>query len=592
MPKNVEAPLSRYLIKSSVHMPINVIILLLRYLIKSKVHMPMNDTAILSHFVIIKVHMPMNVIIFLPIYLISDIMNSLQFLICIFFMQMEAKRWLPAKSTHPPALIPGYGSRLYPQVALLNPYLDVQGQLLKIANSWREREIKQLYDVKAADHLLIRKKYADRATKKPYCCTCSEIELEDPESREKYIRYHQHDSSKQFRIEACLDHYGQYLCINCETAVHHYKSSTRVPLLVSSSTLHCWTGRRFIDVQYAGNPFHLDHLTIPGATLSVLQQAVYSEYRKCDIPIDILLVGGLNDILKDHSIQEIMCDLGSFKDMVQSWDHRNTFAISTLPFPPKISYLGGDPAYHKRALLTGGSDKFFLLNAVTSRIIDLNNQGNRPLHTSRAPRFHTWGLRNPTDNNLPYGACSLGSLGQHRSAQWREEDSLDQLHLNNHVRVRMGKSVIKYFTIIYGLNQEVQLEEQPDHEHFVHEALPQAVDPEPVPAPLHPAEVVPEPQVLPLAALAPVAAEGLVQPAPDTVPHGPDLINPVPAASDLKLPAPALSLEVPVPVAAEGLVQDHDFYLEINSGHELLLDQSDEDTHGSHSPNLDLLESD
>ena len=120
--------------------------------------MPMNDdTAILSHFAIIKVHMPMNVIIFLPIYLISDIMNSLQFLICIFFMQMEAKRWLPAKSTHPPALIPGYGSRLYPQVALLNPYLDVQGQLLKIANSWREREIKQLYDVKAADHLLIRK---------------------------------------------------------------------------------------------------------------------------------------------------------------------------------------------------------------------------------------------------------------------------------------------------------------------------------------------------------------------------------------------------------------------------------------------------
>ena len=89
MPKNVEAPLSRYLIKSSVHMPINVIILLLRYLIKSKVHMPMNDTAILSHFVIIKVHMPMNVIIFLPIYLISDIMNSLQFLICIFLCRWK-----------------------------------------------------------------------------------------------------------------------------------------------------------------------------------------------------------------------------------------------------------------------------------------------------------------------------------------------------------------------------------------------------------------------------------------------------------------------------------------------------------------------
>ena len=168
----------------------------------------------------------------------------------------------------------------------------------------------------------------------------------------------------------------------------------------------------------------------------------------------------------------------------------------------------------------------------------------------------------------------------------------------------MGKSVIKYFSIIYGLDQEVQREEQ-HHDHFDHDALPQAVDPEPVPSPLHAADVVPELQALdtahshsahgeqlhaaandlklpapalPLAVPVPVAAEGLVQPGPDTFTHGPDLITPVPSKSTHS--------------AHLYVSEDQDFYLEINSGHELLLDQSDEDTHSSHSPDLDLLESD
>ena len=58
---------------------------------------------------------------------------------------------------------------------------------MKLANSWYDCEIKQLFDVKAADHLLIRKKYSDKATWKPYCYNCSEIELEDPDSRGRYI---------------------------------------------------------------------------------------------------------------------------------------------------------------------------------------------------------------------------------------------------------------------------------------------------------------------------------------------------------------------------------------------------------------------
>ena len=73
--------------------------------------------------------------------------------------------------------------------------------------------------------------------------------------------------------------------------------------------------------------------------LQELEQAVYSEYSRCIIPIDRELVSELNNIIKDHNIYEIISDLSSFKEIAQGWNPHNIFAISTLPFPQKISYL-------------------------------------------------------------------------------------------------------------------------------------------------------------------------------------------------------------------------------------------------------------
>ena len=83
---------------------------------------------------------------------------------------------------------------------------------------------------------------------------------------------------------------------------------------------------------------------------------------------------------------------------------------------------------------------------------------------------------------------------------------------------------------------------------------------------------------LPLAVPVPVAAEGLALPAPDTVAHGPDRITPVPTKSTHS--------------AHLYVSEDQDFYLEINSGYDLHLDQRNEGSHSSHSPDLDLLDSD
>ena len=89
----------------------------------------------------------------------------------------------------------------------------------------------------------------------------------------------------------------------------------------------------------------------------------------------------------------------------------------------------------------------------------MNEEGNRPDHTKCAPRFHTWGLRAPASIHGERHR-SLGTLAQHRRSQWREPSSLDQVHLNNDVRLRMGKAVVRYFNAIYGLDSEPDIEAQ------------------------------------------------------------------------------------------------------------------------------------
>jgi hypothetical protein len=363
----------------------------------------------------------------------------------------------PDTSSPPPSCIPGYGSRLYPQDALINPFFDTQEQLRNLAHTCRTKEQIQLFNVKSSDYLAIRARYGMKAKKRPYCCTCSEINLVDEKQRAETIKYHNHSSSLRFRIEASLDQCGQYRCLDCKQEIHHYKSSTRIPLLVSSSTLHAWAGHSRSD--YPGTPFHLDYLTVPGARLDDLRQAVFAEYSKSELPIDITLVAGLNDVMQNRSLEDIFYDLSRFKSMVQEWNPENTFAICTLPYPPKITYLKGDPAYHRRTLIQDGSDKLHLLQALTTRIINLNLEGNRPDQTRRAPRFHTWGLKSSPSVHGELHR-SLGSLDQHRRSQWRETNSIHQLHLSNQVRIRMGKAVVNYYTKIYDLDQAPIIEPQ------------------------------------------------------------------------------------------------------------------------------------
>ena len=76
-----------------------------------------------------------------------------------------------------------------------------------------------------------------------------------------------------------------------------------------------------------------------------LHHAYMAEYSKWYRPVDVLLVGGLNDAMRDRSAEDIIQDIQAFKVDVLSIHRdpdageKSSFAAATLPSPPKIAVL-------------------------------------------------------------------------------------------------------------------------------------------------------------------------------------------------------------------------------------------------------------
>ena len=89
---------------------------------------------------------------------------------------------------------------------------------------------------------------------KEYCSICTEcistVKLEvSPEN-------HCHYSSISLRTTAPLDPLGQFLGTTCNSTVHPVKSSHRMLLVITSSTMHNWQGKRYMN-NFKGDPVHL-----------------------------------------------------------------------------------------------------------------------------------------------------------------------------------------------------------------------------------------------------------------------------------------------------------------------------------------------
>ena len=349
---------------------------------------------------------------------------------------------LPDTSRYPPNLPPGYDSKLYPKGAdelTEGENLAVQMTDISVARKWSE--VNRLHSKKITNYQELRNQYEGTTRgRHTYCSTCSEVDNAEgyPEPT-----YHAHVSSLDYRLNISLDSFGQYLCLTCETTPHPFKAGMRYPVLVTSSTLAGWQGKRYIN-GYEGDPIHIDSIAMPGAKLRDLQHAMWAELGNLERPVDLVLCSGINDVLQGRTAHDILQDLQHIKDWFVNSIHLqdepkelNTFAICTLIMPPCCTILPGDTH-------TVRVDRTEVLEEVNMGIIEMNNEGAA---TSKCPRFQTWGRSGKAG----------GSINQHRRSQWREANPRNQLHLNDPTRLRMGRAVVKYFVEMYKIEDQVRL---------------------------------------------------------------------------------------------------------------------------------------
>ena len=347
----------------------------------------------------------------------------------------------PDLSRRPPSIPTGLGSKLYPMEALhLTGNLPAEIQMRVTFLTRRNNESKHYFSNKHPDYLAFRDYHGHIPN---YCSTCSEFV--NRKRRDMAVVTHNHQSSLNFRISADQkqSQWGEYFCNTCEIGFHGFKTGSRYPVLVTSSMLMNWQGVR-CDNGYKGDVIHVDQIGVSGAKIEDLEFAFLAEYRYLYRPCDVLLVSGYNDLVRGRTPERIMSDIRSFKTEVLKIKG-SSFAAATIPLPPCMSKLPNDQYKLARPDLTRDIVK------LNDMILLMNREPGQSMQTHRAPCFHSWGLNS---RRLPkeIGPRNLlEAMPSHSQPDWRESRPVNQLHLSNEVRIRMGKATVTYFCAIYGI---------------------------------------------------------------------------------------------------------------------------------------------
>ena len=88
-----------------------------------------------------------------------------------------------------------------------------------------------------------------------------------------------------------------YLCPSCQ-APHPARLNTGLNVCVSTSQLHNFHFPREAGIVVPPDSAHVDWITIPGATIDQLSYAWRLDYLQEVRPQRVLLVAGLNDLIK------------------------------------------------------------------------------------------------------------------------------------------------------------------------------------------------------------------------------------------------------------------------------------------------------
>ena len=167
--------------------------------------------------------------------------------------------------------------------------------------------------------------------------------------------YHRHFSSLRLREMIGVEvENKRYLCPSCKSFHLPYPDlEDRIKIVVSDSTLHEFFApsascrARYSDI------IHTDYITIPGGDIKALSLAYKLDYfdRPQHRPVDVVMVGGYNDLVAGTNRNTIIENLRSFTTMVRLTglslhsDQPNSVAVSMFMYAPYLAWFPDNKSY-------------------------------------------------------------------------------------------------------------------------------------------------------------------------------------------------------------------------------------------------------
>ena len=220
----------------------------------------------------------------------------------------------------------------------------------------------------------------------------------------------------------------EIFCPTCKRP-HQTRPGNRVKICISSSPLHdFWNS----DESYEGDSVHVEYITIPNARINELTVAWEIQYLHDPRPMDVLLIGGLDNLQKGHKRESILRAYGHLVELVKWQEEKyhpnvqNSCGIATLYYPPKLC------SFDESGLVSGRSENLLeMMMQLNADIEHLNAKSG-----VKVPNFKRLGIRKSVKGSRKT---------RHRWEHWEGEDPKVAIQLRRDQRLKMVSQVGKYF---------------------------------------------------------------------------------------------------------------------------------------------------
>ena len=253
--------------------------------------------------------------------------------------------------------------------------------------------------------------------------------------------FHLHFSSAEIRIMQGVEWSTTNRCYLCPTCQLHHPSKMAyggyLNVCLSDSQLHEFHTPRDPTVKCPPDSRHVDWVTIPGATIPTLEHAYKVDYGKYEVPMRVLLVAGINDLLKGGTLTSLTNSILRLKNTIDDQnayhpDTENKLVVATVLNPPKLTWFsdnGPPPPGHVNRLEE--------IRAINTWITEFNEG-----YGNTTPRYHRYGVR--CGRKFVHG--EFVPMHVHQFKKWRQSEEVgDMIHLNDYWRTRLGGAVVKHF---------------------------------------------------------------------------------------------------------------------------------------------------